>query len=58
MKLNGGVDLRILGIDPGYAIVGFGVLEYNSGKFTVVDYGAITTSSQNFCIPSAIFRGA
>ena len=45
MKLNGGVDLRILGIDPGYAIVGFGVLEYNSGKFTVVGYGAITTSS-------------
>lgn len=43
--MNGGVDLRILGIDPGYAIVGFGVLEYNSGKFTVVDYGAITTSS-------------
>ena len=37
--------MRILGIDPGYAIVGFGVLEYNSGKFTVVDYGAITTSS-------------
>ena len=43
--MNGGVDLRILGIDPGYAIVGFGVLEYNSGKFTVVDYGAITTSA-------------
>ena len=43
--MNGGVDLGILGIDPGYAIVGFGVLEYNSGKFTVVDYGAITTSS-------------
>lgn len=37
--------MRILGIDPGYAIVGFGVLEYNSGKFTAVDYGAITTSS-------------
>ena len=37
--------MRVLGIDPGYAIVGFGVLEYNSGKFTVVDYGAITTSS-------------
>ena len=37
--------MRILGIDPGYAIVGFGVLEYNSGKFTVVDYGAITTSA-------------
>ena len=37
--------MRILGIVPGFGIVGFGVLEYNSGKFTVVDYGAITTSS-------------
>jgi len=35
----------ILGIDPGYAIVGFGVLEYRSNHFRVVDYGAITTDS-------------
>lgn len=33
----------ILGIDPGYAIVGWGVLEYNAGRFKVLDYGAITT---------------
>ena len=33
------------GIIDHVGIVGFGVLEYNSGKFTVVDYGAITTSS-------------
>lgn len=33
----------ILGIDPGYAIVGWGVLEYERGRFTVRGYGAITT---------------
>ncbi len=35
--------MRIIGIDPGYAIVGFGVLEYNRTQFQVVDYGAVTT---------------
>lgn len=37
--------MRIIGIDPGYAIVGFGVLDYARHKFGVVDYGAITTSA-------------
>ncbi len=37
--------LRILGIDPGYAIVGFGVLEYDGYKFTPVHFGAITTEA-------------
>ena len=37
--------MLILGIDPGYAIVGFGVLEYNVGRFRVIDYGAITTDA-------------
>ena len=36
--------MRILGIDPGYAIVGYGVIEKdNRGNCTVVDYGAINT---------------
>lgn len=35
--------MRIIGIDPGYAIVGFGIIEYDNGKFKTVDYGAITT---------------
>ena len=34
--------LRILGIDPGYAIVGYGVVEYSGNRFTAVDYGAVT----------------
>lgn len=36
----------ILGIDPGYAIVGYGVLEYKSNHFSVIDYGAILTDSK------------
>ncbi len=35
----------ILGIDPGIAIVGYGIIEYKSNKFRVIDYGAITTPS-------------
>lgn len=38
--------MRILGIDPGYAIVGFGVLDYDDVRFRVVKYGAITTSPE------------
>ena len=38
--------MRILGIDPGYAIVGWGVLDYKGNKFSVVDYGAITTMAK------------
>ena len=37
--------MRILGIDPGYAIVGFGVLDYNRQIFTPVEYGAIFTEA-------------
>ena len=33
----------ILGIDPGIAIVGWGVLEYTNSKFKTLDYGAIRT---------------
>ena len=35
--------MRILGIDPGYAIVGYGIVDYDGYKFSTVAYGAITT---------------
>ena len=35
----------ILGIDPGYAIVGYGVIEYKNNHFNVIDYGAILTDA-------------
>ncbi len=37
------VSMRILGVDPGYAIVGIGVVDYDHVKFRAVEYGAITT---------------
>lgn len=33
----------IIGIDPGYAIVGIGVVEYNGNRFRTLEYNAITT---------------
>lgn len=36
----------VLGIDPGYAIVGWGVIEYSHSRFKVLGYGAITTEAQ------------
>ena len=33
----------VLGIDPGIAIVGYGIVEYNNNSFKVLNYGAITT---------------
>ncbi len=35
----------ILGIDPGYAIVGTGVVEYKGNKFFPIDYRAVTTEA-------------
>lgn len=35
--------MMILGIDPGIAIVGYGIIEYKNNKFRVIDYGAVTT---------------
>ena len=37
--------MRILGIDPGVATVGFGVIESDRGHQQMIQYGAITTSA-------------
>lgn len=37
--------MRVLGIDPGYAIVGWGVVDYARNRFTTVAYGAVTTAA-------------
>ncbi len=47
--------MRILGIDPGYATVGFGILDYQGMRFSTVEYGAILTEahtdfSERLCI--------
>jgi len=36
---------RIIGIDPGYAIVGWGVVEYSGSNFKALDYGAVITDA-------------
>ncbi|MDD7408695.1 MAG: crossover junction endodeoxyribonuclease RuvC [Anaerovoracaceae bacterium] len=35
--------MRILGIDPGYALMGYGVIERNGSRLKVIDYGSIST---------------
>ncbi len=37
----------ILGIDPGYAIIGYGTVEFKNCKYSSRGYGAITTSSKD-----------
>ena len=36
----------ILGLDPGYAILGYGVIDYTGNKFKVLEYGAIITDKK------------
>ena len=35
--------MRILGIDPGLAIVGYGIVDYHMNSFRTISYGAIET---------------
>ena len=37
--------MKILGIDPGYAILGYGVIEKTGNRFRVCSYGAVTTEA-------------
>ncbi len=38
--------MKIVGIDPGYAIVGYGVVDFTNNKFTTLDYGVVTTEAK------------
>lgn len=37
--------MRILGIDPGYALMGYGVIEQKGNQFQVIDCGSISTGA-------------
>lgn len=37
--------MRILGIDPGFAITGFSIIDYIGNKFKLIDSGAILTKA-------------
>ena len=34
----------VLGIDPGYAIVGYGIVKYQNNRFTPIEFGEVTTT--------------
>ena len=37
---------RVIGIDPGLANTGFGVVDFCNGRYRMVSYGCITTGSE------------
>ena len=37
--------MRILGIDPGYAITGYSIIDYVGNKFKLIDSGAVLTKA-------------
>ena len=37
--------MKILGIDPGFAIVGYGIIDHTGNKFKTIEYGAVTTAA-------------
>lgn len=46
--------MRILGIDPGIAIVGYGIVDIKGNSISMVEYGCITTSSKSR-LPDRLF---
>ena len=46
--------MRILGIDPGIAIVGFGVVDSDRGKHSFVRCGVITTPAGTMWVSTSI----
>ena len=40
-----GKNMIVLGIDPGYAIVGYGVIEMKNNRYRTLEHGAVTTKA-------------
>lgn len=38
----------ILGIDPGFGRIGYGIIEWNKNKYKVIEYGCITTEENSY----------
>ncbi len=38
--------MRILGLDPGYATIGYGIIDYDNFRFKTIAYGAIVTEAE------------
>ncbi|MCK5434013.1 MAG: crossover junction endodeoxyribonuclease RuvC, partial [Dehalococcoidales bacterium] len=39
--------MRVLGVDPGTITMGYGVIETGGDEITLVDYGALNTSTRS-----------
>lgn len=46
--------MRILGIDPGYALVGYGLIDYDGYNSSIVDYGVVSTPKEE-TLPNRLF---
>jgi len=40
------MPIRVLGLDPGIAMMGYGVIEDNEGNLTAIEYGGLSTSAK------------
>lgn len=49
------IFMRILGIDPGLATVGYGIIDVEGNSFKAIDYGIITTDA-NLDLPNRLER--
>lgn len=38
----------VLGIDPGYGRVGYGIIDYTKNKYRALEYGSITTETNGY----------
>ena len=38
----------VLGIDPGFGRIGYGLIEYKNNKYKVIEYGCITTKENSY----------
>lgn len=47
--------MRILGIDPGFATLGFGVIDQQNNQLQVVDFGVIETTTQ-YPFPQRLYQ--
>ena len=46
IKARKGAGMRIIGIDPGYAALGYGIVEMKGNRFIPLGYGAVTTDAK------------
>jgi crossover junction endodeoxyribonuclease RuvC len=46
MNERGSEALTIIGVDPGYAILGYGVIEYRSSRHRLIAFGTVETEKE------------